>query len=122
MEHVLALANLLYFKVVLIPQGVLQLLLTLEGLHANATHVVLGSLLGVEVLFIVNTGRFSLQKLFEVLAAELLVYALLVVRQVIRIVLLCLHVLVDFLQHLLVPFSLRLAEVVELITHQLAVV
>lgn len=45
MEYMLAFTNLLNLLIVLVPKGVLELLLALEGLHANAAHVVLLSLL-----------------------------------------------------------------------------
>lgn len=75
----LALADLLYFLIVSIPQRLLELLVTRKRLHANAAKVILGFLGGVEVLLIVYISRFSLEQLLEVPVAELLVDTLLVI-------------------------------------------
>ena len=105
-EDVLALTDLLYFLIVLIPHRRLELLLTCKRLHANAAEVVLGFLGRVEVFLVVNIRGFTLKQLLEVLVAQLLVDTLLVILEVVGVVLLDLHVVVDLLQHLLVPLSL----------------
>lgn len=105
-EDVLALTDLLYFLIVLIPHRRLELLLTRKRLHANAAEVVLGFLGRVKVFLIVYICGFTLKQLLEVLVAQLLVDTLLVILEVVGVVLLDLHVVVDLLQHLLVPLSL----------------
>ena len=105
-EDVLALTDLLYFLIVLIPHRRLELLLTRKRLHANAAEVVLGFLGRVEVFLKVNICGFTLKQLLEVLVAQLLVDTFLVILEVVGVVLLDLHVVVDLLQHLLVPLSL----------------